>query len=68
MQLGDPTIRPSSFLVSNGGLWDSSPLQELIKRINSITTEQEVMVEVESSYSCVAQHNVSLIERNLVKI
>ncbi|TRY53434.1 Condensation domain containing protein [Cryptosporidium tyzzeri] len=60
MQLGDPTIRPSSFLVSNGGLWDSSPLQELIKRINSITTEQEVIVEVESSYSCVAQHNAGL--------
>ncbi|OII74753.1 uncharacterized protein cubi_00306 [Cryptosporidium ubiquitum] len=60
MQLGDPTIRPSSFLVSNGGLWDSSPLKELVKKINAITTEQEVMMEVESSYSCVAQHNAGL--------
>lgn len=59
MQLGDPTIRPSSFLVSNGGLWDSSTLQELVKKVNSNTVEQEVMMEVESSYSCVAQHNVS---------
>ncbi|KAJ1612008.1 peptide synthase-like condensation domain [Cryptosporidium canis] len=60
MQLGDPAIRPSSFLVSNGGLWDSSALQELVKRVNSGTAEQGVTMEVESSYSCVAQHNAGL--------
>ncbi|KAF7457612.1 Condensation domain protein [Cryptosporidium felis] len=62
MQLGDPTIRPSSFLVSNGGLWDSGPLEELVKRINEITIGKETKVQLESSYSCVAQHNVSLVQ------
>lgn len=59
MQLGNPTARPSSFLVSNGGIWDSKPLEQLIDRINNSKSGEKTFIEVESSYSCVSQHNVS---------
>ncbi|EEA07916.1 uncharacterized protein CMU_029920 [Cryptosporidium muris RN66] len=70
MQLGNPTARPSSFLVSNGGIWDSKPLEQLIERINNSKSGEKTFIEVESSYSCVSQHNAGLnmFAHNLVTV
>eukprot|EP00921_Rhytidocystis_pertsovi_P004039 GHVQ01006965.1.p1 GENE.GHVQ01006965.1~~GHVQ01006965.1.p1 ORF type:complete len:964 (-),score=170.39 GHVQ01006965.1:709-3600(-) len=77
-RLASPTPRPSSYMISNGGKWDETVVDRMLDSLNSGPSDtnapddasSKFYVKVESSWSCVAQHQagVNMFCHNVVTL